>query len=112
MPTHFARLFLLQFALALFADSAVAQTTRATIRGMVLDQTGARLPDVEITVLREETNETRRGVSDAQGHFAFPELPAGSYTIEATRKGFSVFRNRAELTVGQELWLEPELTVT
>ena len=91
---------------------APAQTSRATIRGIVLDQTGARLPGVDITVLREDTNETRRGVSDAQGHFAFPELAAGSYTIEATRKGFTVFRNRAELTVGQELWLEPELTVT
>jgi Carboxypeptidase regulatory-like domain len=94
------------------AAEAAAQTSRAIIRGIVLDQTGARLPGVDITVLREDTNETRRGVSDAQGHFAFPELAAGSYTIEATRKGFSVFRNRAELTVGQELWLEPELTVT
>src|SRR6187200_3057541 len=98
--------------LGLAAAEAAAQTSRATIRGIVLDQTGARLPGVDITVLREDTNETRRGVSDAQGHFAFPELAAGSYTIEATRQGFTVFRNRADLTVGQELWLEPELTVT
>ena len=95
-----------------FAGEAVAQTSRATIRGIVIDQTGARLPGVDIKVLREDTNETRRGVSDAEGHFAFPELAAGWYTIEATRQGFTVFRNRAELTVGQELWLEPELTVT
>jgi hypothetical protein len=98
--------------IAPLAAEAAAQTARATIRGIVLDQTGARLPGVQITVLREETNEARRGVSDAHGNFAFPELPAGPYTIEATLKGFSVFRNRAELTVGQELWLEPELTVT
>jgi hypothetical protein len=114
MPTatRFTRLFLLQLALAFLAGSAAAQTVGATIRGIVLDQTGARLPGVEITVLREETNESRRGVSDAHGYFAFPALPAGTYTIDATRKGFSVFRNRAELTVGQELWLEPQLTVT
>ena len=99
-------------SIVVLAGEALAQTSRATIRGIVVDQTGARLPGVDIKVLREETNETRQGVSEPQGHFAFPELAAGSYTIEATLKGFTVFRNRAELTVGQELWLEPELTVT
>ncbi len=99
-------------SIVVLAGEALAQTSRATIRGIVVDQTGARLPGVDIKVLREDTNETRQGVSDAQGHFAFPELAAGSYSIEATLKGFSVFRNRAELTVGQELWLEPQLTVT
>ena len=52
MPTatRFTRLFLLQLALAFLAGSAAAQTVGATIRGIVLDQTGARLPGVEITV--------------------------------------------------------------
>lgn len=92
--------------------TAAAQTARATIRGIVVDQTGARLPGVDIKVLREDTNETRQAVTDRQGHFAFPELPAGSYSIEARHTGFTIFRHRADLAVGQELWLEPELTVS
>jgi hypothetical protein len=94
-------------------DSVVwAQTPRATIRGVVVDQTGARLPGVEIKVLREETNETRQAVSDRQGYFAFPELSPGPYSIEARLPGFTIFRNRVDLAVGQQLWLEPELVVT
>ena len=94
------------------AADAAAQTARATIRGVVVDQTGARLPDVEIKVLREETNEERQIVTDRQGHFAFPELPAGQYSIEARRAGFTIYRHRAAVAVGQELWLQPELTVS
>ena len=91
---------------------ASAQTPRATIRGVVVDQTGAPLPAVAIKVLREETNDERQGVSDRQGRFAFPELPAGRYSIEARLTGFTIYRHRAEVAVGQELWLEPELIVT
>src|SRR4029450_5724517 len=85
---------------------------RAHARGVSVDQTGARLPGVEIKILREETNESRQTVSDRQGYFAFPELPAGPYSIEARHPGFTIFRHRAEVAVGQELWLEPELIVT
>ena len=95
-----------------FAAPAAGQTPRATIRGVVVDQTGARLPNVEVTVLREETNETRQTASDGQGHFAFPELPVGPYSVEARLTGFTIYRHRADLSVGQELWLEPQLTVT
>ena len=84
-------LLLAVICLGFLAGEAVAQTSRATIRGIVLDQTGARLPGVDITVLREDTNETRRGVSDAQGHFAFPELAAGSYTIRSHAPGIHAF---------------------
>src|SRR5215212_4119287 len=112
MPTMTTRLLSLPLAVFLAAAPASAQTPRATIRGVILDQTGARLPQVEIKVLREATNETRQTVSDGQGYFAFPELPAGQYSIEARLKGFTIYRNRAEVVVGQELWLEPELTVT
>src|SRR4051794_19676411 len=41
--------------LALVTDAvAGAQTPRATLRGVIVDQTGARLPGVEIRVLRED----------------------------------------------------------
>ena len=92
--------------------SAAAQTSRATIRGVVLDQTGARLPGVDISVMREETNESRHSVSDSEGRFAFAELPAGRYSVEARRGGFSIYRHRVQVAVGQELWLEPELVLT
>src|SRR6478672_11574131 len=95
------RSLLALLAIGSLADAALAQTPRATIRGIVVDQTGARLPNVELKVLREDTNETRQALSDGQGNFAFPELPAGEYSIEGRLKGFSIYRHRAELVVGQ-----------
>src|SRR5688500_17409939 len=93
-------------------NSAMAQTPRATIRGVIVDQTDARLPNVTVVVTREETTEARHSTTDSQGRFTFAELPAGRYTIEAKLTGFSTYRNRAQLAVGQELWLEAQLAVT
>jgi hypothetical protein len=112
MTSLHARIGLLTGIALAIAVSSAAQTGRATIRGIVLDQTGARLPAVQVRVLREDTNETRQAVSDDQGNFAFAELAAGRYSIEAQRAGFTIYRHRAQLAVGQELWLEPELTVS
>ena len=106
------RSFVVLAASFVFVTASSAQTPRATIRGLVLDQTGARLPAVDISVLKEETNETRRTVTDGRGYFAFAELSAGSYSIEAQLKGFTTYRHRIEMAVGQEIWLEPQLAVT
>jgi len=108
---HGRTLLFVVFA-TLTAATSFAQTPRATIRGVILDQTGARLPAVQIRVLKEETNESRQSASDEQGNFTFAELAPGRYSIEAQRTGFTIYRHRVQLAVGQELWLEPELTVT
>src|SRR5688572_13588501 len=100
-------------AITLFVTGpAMAQTPRATIRGVILDQTDARLPNVAVVVTREETAEARHSTSDSQGRFTFAELPAGRYSIEAKLAGCSTYRKRAQLAVGQELWLEAQLAVT
>ncbi|MGH8636862.1 MAG: carboxypeptidase regulatory-like domain-containing protein, partial [Burkholderiales bacterium] len=113
-PSHFRTFVFIAFMAAApgAAGPAFGQTPRATLRGVVLDQTGARLPAVQLRVTREETNESRHGVSDAEGRFAFAGLIAGRYSIEAQLTGFSTYRHRAQLAVGQELWLEPRLAVT
>ena len=103
---------LLAAAALLVPALASSQTPHGTIRGTALDQTGARLPKVQVVVTREETNETRETASDGEGRFAFAELVGGTYSIEARLAGFSTFRTRAYLAVGQALWLEPQLVVT
>ena len=99
-------------ALLLAPSFASAQTPTATVRGVVIDQTDARLPDVGITITREGTNEERRTVSDASGRFAMAELPSGGYTIQAERAGFSVFRQRVQLAVGSNVWIQAQLAVS
>lgn len=94
------------------ATLAAAQTPRATVRGVTLDQTGARLPRVALRVTREDTNESRVGIADGEGRFTFAELPPGQYSIEGQLAGFTTYRHRAYLAVGQELWIEPQLAVS
>ena len=96
----------------LLPSPAASQTPRATIRGIVVDQTGAPLPDVQVRVTREDTSESRQAATDAGGRFTFAELRPAMYAIEAQIPGFTTYRHRAQLAIGQDLWLEPELAVT
>ena len=110
---HMQRLAaVLLFAALVSAPHAAAQTPAATIRGIALDQTDARLPGAVVTVTRDETTESRQATADDSGRFAIAELSPGRYTIQAELAGFSVFRQRATLAVGTDLWIEARLAVS
>ena len=98
-------------AFTTFRSEAAAQTPTATVRGVVIDQTDARLPGTNLTITREQTGEVRRTVADEAGLFAFAEVPSGAYIIQAELSGFSVFRQRAQVAVGSDLWVEARLAV-
>ena len=60
---------------------------------------------------REETSETRRVKTDGHGRFSVPELAAGVYRVNVEQTGFGPFVARAELSMGQEFWLEVPLQI-
>ncbi len=71
-----------------FPSQMVAQTSAqtATLRGAVIDPSGAVVPGASITLT--QGREVLRTKSGADGHYAFHSLTAGSYTIAVTVKGF------------------------
>ena len=76
----------------------------APLSGTILDPAGAAVPNSIITLTDEKTKETRQAVTDEQGRYEFPALPAGSYTLTAEAVGFKsltvpAFEIRAEETV-------------
>ena len=75
------------FILAI-ATAAMAQTFRGGIQGTVLDQTGAALPGVTVTVTSIGTGLTRMVQTDVNGNYFFSELPIGLYNVEATLQGY------------------------
>jgi hypothetical protein len=67
----------------------IAQTTTATLSGTVVDEAGAVVPDVKITVLNTATAARRDVSTNPQGDFSVALLPPGKYSLRAVRAGFA-----------------------
>ena len=72
------------------AALAAAQATGG-ISGTARDQGGGVLPGVTVTATNTETGATRVTVSNETGAYSLPNLPLGSYRLEAALQGFTTF---------------------
>ena len=85
----YARMSALLVALALAATSlASAQERFGNITGKVIDQTGAVLPGVTVTVTNNETQRSTVVVSDSAGIYYASALDPGRYTVKFELSGF------------------------
>jgi hypothetical protein len=75
----------LSFAALLVASKASAQT--ASLRGQVQDPSGAVVPGAAISLTG--SGQTFQAHASADGQYVFRALPAGSYSITASAKGFA-----------------------
>jgi Carboxypeptidase regulatory-like domain len=76
----------------LTALSLSAQTFRGTILGTVTDPSGAVVAGASVTVKNEGTGLARTTNTSADGSYALPELPIGTYTVTVTLTGFQTFQ--------------------
>jgi len=92
---------------------ARAQSATSSIEGSIVDQTGAAMPGVTVTVVQAATGVTRTTVSDENGLFRLLLLPVGVYDVTADLSGFTS-RKLPELsvTVGQTLTLRIQMAVS
>jgi hypothetical protein len=89
--------------IALGAGLVSAQTSTATILGVVRDTSGALVPGVMVTVKHTESGLTRDVISSENGGYSVPLLPVGAYEITTTMPGFKQeVRKGINLVVGQE----------
>ena len=92
--------------------SLLAQTTTATISGRAVDQSGAVMPGVSVTLSHLETGETRTTLTDDAGRYRVPQLALGEYEVRAELSGFkTVVRSGITLTVRREAVVELVLEV-
>jgi Carboxypeptidase regulatory-like domain len=90
------------FVIVLLCPMIKAQVTGARLTGVVTDASGAVIPQAQITITNTGTNATTRAVSDQQGEYTVPSLPAGPYKILSTASGFSdTLQTNITLTIGQ-----------
>ncbi len=78
------------WVLALLAASipAAAQLVRGRMTGHVVDQSGAMVPGVSITIKNAATGEQYVAVTDERGDFDFPSIGLGNYNLETALTGF------------------------
>ncbi len=73
------------------AAPVFAQEITGSIRGEVLDPSGAAVPGAEVKAIQVETGLTRATTSRRRGEYVLVSLPIGQYRLEAAAKGFRKF---------------------
>jgi len=92
--------------------SAAAQSTSATLTGVVFDEHRAVVAETAITLTSLDTGAIRRATSDQAGTFRVAGLIPGRYELRLERAGFATsVQSPIDLSIGQEINLETVLSI-
>ncbi|HXO04077.1 MAG TPA: carboxypeptidase-like regulatory domain-containing protein, partial [Candidatus Sulfotelmatobacter sp.] len=72
----------------------MAQSSNGTLVGVVLDETGASIPNASVKAVSPQYGEVHQAVTDSVGAYRMDALQPGTYTVTFSAPGF------AELQVG------------
>src|SRR5579862_2614112 len=82
------------------AVEAHAQTAGGSLRGVVEDPHGARVPSATVDVTLPASVSRRSVVTDRRGEFRVDNLAPGEYHVIVTRLGFSEVSTNVSIAVG------------
>jgi hypothetical protein len=85
-----SRFLLAVVAVYLFSIPAFAQVDQGTVTGTVLDQTGAVVPQVDVTLTSTDTGLVLTSKTDTNGVYTFSPIKIGNYTISASAPNFEI----------------------
>ncbi|MDX1980360.1 MAG: TonB-dependent receptor [Bryobacteraceae bacterium] len=92
------------------AAGAWGQSSAGSMTGIVSDPSGARLPDVPLKLINEETGVAAAVTTNSQGEYTFPLLNSGRYRLEAEAQGFNRFtRSGIVMELGRVVRLDVSL---
>jgi len=74
-----------------FSIPTSAQRLDGTLRGDVLDSTGAAVADASVSVKNEGTGAIQTTTSTGAGTYTFPNLVPGTYTLTVEKAGFQKY---------------------
>lgn len=99
--------------IALAASASVfGQVGRASLTGIVRDQTGSVVPNVSITAVNIATGVSYQTTTNDEGAYTLGALPAGEYRIAFRVTGFKeTVRDGVNLTAGQIARIDPAIEV-
>ncbi|HEX4310279.1 MAG TPA: carboxypeptidase-like regulatory domain-containing protein [Acidobacteriaceae bacterium] len=89
------------------AIGALGQATNSgTVVGEVTDPSGALIPGATVTLSDASAGVKLTKVTNTDGKYVFPAVPPGTYSVSATKSGFSLTR-----TEGQTVQIGTQLTI-
>jgi hypothetical protein len=90
---------------------AAAQTGLGTVRGTVLDATGAVIPNAKVTLTNTGTGVTQTGESNSAGLYHFGSVPIGPYKLAVESAGFKKWEGTLKVEAGQTVTVDPAMEV-
>ena len=104
---------LLTLALGICAMPAAAQVSTGEIFGKVVDNTGAVLPGVTVTLTSPALIQPQSAVSQASGGFRFPNVPIGTYSVAFELPGFKkLVHENVVIQAGFNAEINPKLELS
>ncbi|MEZ0487705.1 TonB-dependent receptor [Fibrella aquatica] len=89
MKKHVLPLFLILLFMGCLSHQTAAQTTQASIAGIITDIQRSALPGATVQVRNESTGFSTGTVTNVKGEYLFKELPLGGpYSIRVTSVGY------------------------
>jgi hypothetical protein len=101
-----SKALLLLAAFLLCGLNVLAQIRTGTITGLIMDSSGAVVPNAQVKVTNVNTNVTRDLVTDSAGLYVAPNLVPGNYSVAVSLTGF-----RPESKVGLVVSLGQTITM-
>jgi len=90
--------------------SLLAQNWNSSVEGIVIDPTGAAIPQAKVSIRNTATGLARATSTAETGYYSFPLLPVGTYELEISHEGLaSRIVSGLLLQVGQPARVNVEL---
>jgi Carboxypeptidase regulatory-like domain/TonB dependent receptor-like, beta-barrel/TonB-dependent Receptor Plug Domain len=102
----------LLLAVTTYSPLSKGQTPGALLTGRVTDSTKAVISDARLLTINVGTNIRYEGVTNSAGEYYVPNLPPGTYRIEAQKAGFNtVVKPNVVLHIEDAVEINIEMTV-
>jgi hypothetical protein len=89
-----------------------AQSTFGSLTGTVSDQSGAIIPNAQVTVTNQDTGVARKAKTTADGIYTIPDLQPGMYRVQVEAGGFGILeRTGIALDANRVVNVDAVLTV-
>ncbi len=109
------RWFAVLFCIAVFsfATKGNAQSGgNGSIQGSILDSTGAIIQNATVTAINVDTQVKQVAITEGNGHYSFPNLAVGTYTLDVVAPGFEHYtQSKIVLEVGSNISVNVGMTV-